>query len=146
MTLGRAAIPRVPYRRHRRAKHTTDYLLLVFIPLFAGVIVVPIAARFGLGSILGFLLAGVALSPLLETLGVDVESVQHVAEFGVVMMLFLIGLELRPALLWRMRGDPMGLRTDVAGRSYRRAGAGALLHRHRAADAQREGLMQSDGG
>ncbi len=107
MTLGRAAFPRVPYR-HQRAKHTTDDLLLVFIPLFAGVVVVPIAARFGLGTVLGSLLAGVALSPLLEALGVDVESVQHVAELRVVMMLFLIGLELRPALLWRMRGRLLG--------------------------------------
>ncbi|WP_353475090.1 monovalent cation:proton antiporter-2 (CPA2) family protein [Salipiger sp. H15] len=87
----------------------TGYLMLVFILLCAGVIVVPIATRFGLGSVLGYLLAGVALSPLLETLGVDVESVQHLAEFGVVMMLFLIGLELRPALLWRMRGRLLGL-------------------------------------
>ncbi|SDI24666.1 cation:proton antiporter [Alloyangia pacifica] len=87
----------------------TDYLMLVFILLFAGVVVVPIATRFGLGSVLGYLLAGVALSPLLETLGVDVESVQHLAEFGVVMMLFLIGLELRPVLLWRMRGRLLGL-------------------------------------
>lgn len=63
--------------------------MLVFILLFAGV-VVPIAARFGLSSVLGSLLPGVALSPLLETLGVDVGSVQHVAEFGVVMMLSLI--------------------------------------------------------
>ncbi|GAB3095235.1 cation:proton antiporter [Pseudomaricurvus hydrocarbonicus] len=72
----------------------TDILLLAFIFLVAGVIAVPIATRFSLGSVLGYLLAGIAISPLLTLLKVDVIAVQHFAKFGVVVMLFLVGLEL----------------------------------------------------
>ncbi len=86
-----------------------DYLLLIFVFLCAGVIAVPIAARLKLGSVLGYLLAGIGLSPLLKAFGVDVVALQHFAEFGVVMMLFLIGLELDPGRLWRMRGRFLGL-------------------------------------
>jgi CPA2 family monovalent cation:H+ antiporter-2 len=77
--------------------------------LVAGVIAVPIAARFGLGSVLGYLIAGIAISPLLRQLGVDVVSIQHFAELGVVMMLFLVGLELEPRMLWSMRHRLLGL-------------------------------------
>ena len=87
----------------------TDFLLLAFILLVAGVVAVPIATRFGLGSVLGYLLAGMALSPLLVFLGVDVEGMQQFAEFGVVMMLFIIGLELEPKRLWEMRHRLVGL-------------------------------------
>jgi len=87
----------------------TDFLLLAFILLVAGVVAVPIATRFGLGSVLGYLLAGMALSPLLGLLGVDVGAMQQFAEFGVVMMLFIIGLELEPKRLWAMRNRLMGL-------------------------------------
>lgn len=86
-----------------------DFLLLAFIFLVAGVIAVPIASRFGLGSVLGYLIAGILISPTLNFLGVDVVAVQHFAEFGVVMMLFLVGLELEPKLLWEMRGRLFGL-------------------------------------
>ncbi len=86
-----------------------DILLLAFLFLIAGVFAVPIASRLGLGSVLGYLLAGIALSPLLKQLGVDVISIQHFAEFGVVMMLFLIGLELEPRMLWEMRNKLLGL-------------------------------------
>ena len=78
----------------------TGFLLLAFTFLIAGVIAVPIASRLGLGSVLGYLVAGIALGPLLGALGVDVVSIQHFAEFGVVMMLFLVGLELEPKPLW----------------------------------------------
>ncbi len=74
----------------------TDFLLLSFVFLIAGVIAVPIASRLGLGSVLGYLIAGIVISPLLAFLGVDVIAIQHFAEFGVVMMLFLVGLELEP--------------------------------------------------
>ena len=84
-------------------------LLLAFLFLIAGVIAVPIASRLGLGSVLGYLLAGIALSPLLHQLHVDVVSIQHFAEFGVVMMLFLVGLELEPRMLWSMRDRLLGL-------------------------------------
>jgi CPA2 family monovalent cation:H+ antiporter-2 len=87
----------------------TDFLLLAFIFLIAGVISVPIASRLGLGSVLGFLIAGILISPVLAFLHVDVISIQHFAEFGVVMMLFLVGLELEPKLLWEMRGKLLGL-------------------------------------
>ncbi len=87
----------------------TGLLLLAFILLVAGVIAVPLATRLGLGSVLGYLLAGMALSPLLGFLGVDVVSLQHFAEFGVVMMLFLIGLDLKPKRLWEMRKRLIGL-------------------------------------
>ncbi|MEO1639409.1 MAG: cation:proton antiporter [Pseudomonadota bacterium] len=87
----------------------TDFLLLAFIFLIAGVIAVPIATRFGLGSVLGYLIAGIVISPILAVLNVDVISIQHFAEFGVVMMLFLVGLELEPKRLWQMRGQLLGL-------------------------------------
>ncbi len=87
----------------------TDFLLLAFIFLLAGVISVPIASRLGLGSVLGYLIAGIVISPLLALIGVDVISIQHFAEFGVVMMLFLVGLELEPKALWSMRTRLLGL-------------------------------------
>ena len=87
----------------------TDFLLLAFIFLIAGVVSVPIAARLGLGSVLGYLIAGIAISPILALLHVDVVSIQHFAEFGVVMMLFLVGLELEPKMLWSMRARLLGL-------------------------------------
>lgn len=87
----------------------TEFLLLATILLAVGVVAVPIASRLGLGSVLGYLIAGMAISPALETLGVDVISLQHFAEFGVVMMLFLIGLELEPRKLWELRVRLLGL-------------------------------------
>lgn len=87
----------------------TDFLLLAFVFLAAGVIAVPIASKLGLGSVLGYLIAGIVISPILTFLHVDVVSIQHFAEFGVVMMLFLVGLELEPKLLWSMRAKLLGL-------------------------------------
>jgi CPA2 family monovalent cation:H+ antiporter-2 len=69
----------------------TDLLLLGFIFLVAGVISVPIATKLRLGFVLGYLLAGIELSPLLTAIHVDVIAIHHFAEFGVVMMLFLLG-------------------------------------------------------
>ncbi|MFV0477338.1 MAG: cation:proton antiporter [Parahaliea sp.] len=87
----------------------TDFLLLAFIFLIAGVVTVPIASRLGLGSVLGYLIAGIIISPILVGLNVDLISIQHFAEFGVVMMLFLVGLELEPKMLWQMRSRLLGL-------------------------------------
>lgn len=87
----------------------TGFLLLAFVLLVAMIAAVPLASRFGLGSVLGYLIAGSLLAPLLRTLGVDVEGLQQFAEFGVVMMLFLIGLELEPKKLWQMRRRLIGL-------------------------------------
>jgi len=81
-----------------------------FIYLTAAVVSVPIAKRLGLGSVLGYLIAGMIVGPFgLGLVGEEGQDVMHFAEFGVVMMLFLIGLELEPSRLWRMRGPILGL-------------------------------------
>ena len=85
-----------------------SFLAQAFIYLFAAVAAVPIAKRLGLGSVLGYLLAGVAIGPFGLHLAGNAGEVMHFAEFGVVMMLFLVGLELRPARLWAMRGPVLG--------------------------------------
>ncbi len=90
--------------------HGEDFFFQAFIYLVAAVISVPLAKRLGLGSVLGYLLAGIAIGPFaLGLVGEEGQDVLHFAEFGVVMMLFLIGLELQPSLLWRMRGSILGL-------------------------------------
>ena len=86
-----------------------SFLLLSFLLLIAGVVAVPLASKLGLGSVLGYLIAGIVLGPVLLGLNVDVISLQHFAEFGVVMMLFLVGLELEPRRLWEMRAKLLGL-------------------------------------
>ena len=79
--------------------HDGGLLYQAFIFLMAAVFAVPLAKRLGLGSVLGYLLAGIAIGPFaLGLVGQDVESIMHFAEFGVVMMLFLVGLELQPNL------------------------------------------------
>jgi len=85
------------------------FLFQVFIFLSAAVISVPLAKRLGLGSVLGYLIAGVVIGPFVfGFIGQD-KDIMHIAEFGVVMMLFLIGLELKPSLLWKMRTPILGL-------------------------------------
>jgi glutathione-regulated potassium-efflux system ancillary protein KefC len=81
----------------------------IFIFLLAAVTAVPIAKRLGLGSIIGYLLAGIIIGPWALKLVPDEKSIMHFAEFGVVLMLFLIGLELKPALLWKMKKTIFGL-------------------------------------
>lgn len=85
------------------------FLYQASIYLAAAVIAVPIAARLGLGSVLGYLAAGILIGPVLGLVGSETEDLQHVAEFGVVVMLFLIGLELEPRALWDMRHKLLGL-------------------------------------
>lgn len=83
---------------------TTESLLLqTLVYLAAGVISVPIAKRLGLGSVLGYLVAGAVIGPFALSLVGQQADVMGFAEFGVVILLFLIGLEVRPALLWSMR-------------------------------------------
>ncbi|MBB6431119.1 monovalent cation:proton antiporter-2 (CPA2) family protein [Algisphaera agarilytica] len=84
-------------------------LLELFVFLAAAAIAVPIAKKLGLGSVLGYLVAGIAIGPFGLALIHDIEEVMHITEFGVVMMLFLVGLELKPALLWRMRLPILGI-------------------------------------
>ncbi|WP_415402408.1 cation:proton antiporter [Tateyamaria sp. SN3-11] len=86
-----------------------SFLYQASIYLAAAVIAVPIAARLGLGSVLGYLAAGILIGPVLGFVGAETEDLQHFAEFGVVMMLFLIGLELEPRALWDMRTKLLGL-------------------------------------
>lgn len=85
------------------------FLYQASIYLAAAVIAVPIAARLGLGSVLGYLMAGILIGPAFGLVGHETEELQHFAEFGVVMMLFLIGLELEPRALWDMRHRLLGL-------------------------------------
>ncbi|MGB0867212.1 MAG: monovalent cation:proton antiporter-2 (CPA2) family protein [Granulosicoccaceae bacterium] len=87
----------------------TEWLLQAFIYLFAAVLAVPLAKRLGLGSVLGYLIAGILIGPALGLVGDETQAIQHVAEFGVVMMLFLVGLELEPRALWAMRHKLLGL-------------------------------------
>ena len=85
-------------------------LAQAFVYLAAAVLGVPIAKRLGLGSVLGYLLAGVAIGPFaLGFVGTEGHHVMEFAEFGVVMMLFLVGLELKPSLLWQLRRPILGM-------------------------------------
>ena len=84
-------------------------LEMAVIYLAAAIIAVPIAKRIGLGSVLGYLLAGILIGPFLLGLVGDQTDVMHFAEFGVVMMLFLVGLELQPLRLWKLRHSIIGL-------------------------------------
>jgi len=86
-----------------------SFLFQATIYLGAAVIAVPLAARLGLGSVLGYLLAGIAIGPVTGLVGTETQDLQHFAEFGVVMMLFLIGLEMDPRALWNMRQRLLGL-------------------------------------
>jgi len=85
------------------------FLLQASLYLGTAVLIVPLAVRLGLGSVLGYLAAGLVLGPLLGLAGRETADLQHFAEFGVVMMLFLIGLELEPRALWEMRHRLLGL-------------------------------------
>tara|TARA_B110000211_G_scaffold45783_2_gene48787 strand:- start:166 stop:2031 length:1866 start_codon:yes stop_codon:yes gene_type:complete len=84
-------------------------LEMAVIYLAAAIIAVPIAKRLGLGSVLGYLIAGIVIGPFALGLVGDQTDVMHFAEFGVVMMLFLVGLELHPARLWKLRKSILGL-------------------------------------
>ena len=86
-----------------------SFLFQATIYLGAAVIAVPLAARMGLGSVLGYLAAGIVIGPVTGLVGTETQDLQHFAEFGVVMMLFLIGLELEPRVLWNMRDRLIGL-------------------------------------
>ncbi|MEE3358428.1 MAG: monovalent cation:proton antiporter-2 (CPA2) family protein [Pseudomonadota bacterium] len=84
------------------------FLSQASIYLLAALIAVPIASRLGLGSVLGYLAAGILIGPVFGLVTAS-SDLQHFAEFGVVMMLFLIGLELEPRTLWDMRHKLLGL-------------------------------------
>jgi CPA2 family monovalent cation:H+ antiporter-2 len=87
-----------------------DFLFQAMIYLAAAVVMVPVAKKLGLGSVLGYLLAGIVIGPaFFGFIGEEGQDLMHFAEFGVVMMLFLIGLELEPELLWKLRKPILGL-------------------------------------
>jgi glutathione-regulated potassium-efflux system ancillary protein KefC len=98
-----------------------SFLLDAAIYLLATVVFVPVAARLGLGSVIGYLLAGCMIGPFGLGLIRDVEAIFHFAEFGVVLMLFVIGLELELDRLWQLR------RSVFAGGALQMAGCGAVL-------------------
>ena len=99
--------------------HLADFLLGAFVYLAAAVVAAPLAARLGLGSVLGYLAAGVLIGPaILGLVGSEGQDVMHFAEFGVIVMLFLVGLELQPSKLWSLRKPILGLGgLQVAGTS-----------------------------
>src|SRR5210317_1888068 len=88
----------------------SGFFAQAFVYLLAAVVAVPLAKRLGLGFALGYIIAGIAIGPFVFGLvGEEGQDVMHFAEFGVVLMLFLVGLELEPSLLWRMRVSILGL-------------------------------------
>ncbi len=87
-----------------------DIMLQALIYLTATVICVPISKKLGMGSVLGYLIAGMLIGPFfLGLIGKEGEDIMHFAEFGVVMMLFIIGLELEPSQFWKMRRSIVGM-------------------------------------
>lgn len=89
-------------------EHLPSWLLNSFIYLSAAVIAVPLSRALGLGSIIGYLAAGIVIGPWGLGLVTNVQDILHFAEFGVVLMLFLVGLELEPKRLWSMRSPIFG--------------------------------------
>ncbi|XWW47625.1 cation:proton antiporter [Fibrella sp. USSR17] len=105
-----------------------SFFFQAMVYLAAAVIMVPIAKKVGLGSVLGYLLAGVLIGPAgLEFIGHEGTDIMHFAEFGVVMMLFVIGLELEPSRLWRLRKSILGMGGFQIGVTSVVVAGGALL-------------------
>ena len=100
-------------------------LIQALIYLGSAALIVPIAVRLGLGSVLGYLIAGCIIGPWGLRLVTDAESILHFAEIGVVLMLFIIGLELDPQRLWKLRAAVFG---GGALQMVIRRPAGAVLH------------------
>ncbi|VED11698.1 glutathione-regulated potassium-efflux system protein KefC [Escherichia coli] len=118
-------------------------LVQALIYLGSAALIVPIAVRLGLGSVLGYLIAGCIIGPWGLRLVTDAESILHFAEIGVVLMLFIIGLELDPQRLWKLRAAVFG-GGALADGDLRRP-AGAVLHVTWAALAGR-GIDRHDAG
>jgi glutathione-regulated potassium-efflux system protein KefB len=98
-----------PVSQAAEAAHGGFDLVPVVVLLAAAVIAVPLFRRAGLGTVLGYLAAGLAIGPYGFGLFHDAQSILHVAELGVVLFLFIIGLEMQPSRLWSMRGEIFGL-------------------------------------
>src|SRR5918993_5956748 len=84
-------------------------LVKVVTLLGAAVVAVPLFRRIGLGSVLGYLAAGLAIGPFGLALFTDPQGILHIAELGVVMFLFIVGLEMQPTRLWGLRREIFGL-------------------------------------
>src|SRR5512134_3697151 len=97
-----------PINVHEAAESSQGILVLVAI-LGAGALAVPLFRRLGLGSVLGYLAAGLVIGPFGLRLVTEPESILHVAELGVVLFLFVVGLEMRPSRLWALRTQIFGL-------------------------------------
>ena len=107
-------------------QHSLLFNALIY--LLAAVVAVPVAKRLGLGAVLGYLLAGMAIGPWGLRLITEVEDILHFSEFGVVLLLFLIGLELDPKRLWALRKPIFGWGSAQVGAvSALLFGAGLLL-------------------
>ncbi len=106
-----------------------EFFSQAFVYLASAVLIVPLAKKLGMGSVLGYLLSGIIIGPfVLGFVGSEEQDIMHVAEFGVVMMLFLVGLELEPSRLWRLRSSILGLGgLQVLGTSLLLAIPGVLL-------------------
>jgi monovalent cation:H+ antiporter-2, CPA2 family len=106
-----------------------EFFSRAFVYLAAAVVIVPLAKKLGMGSVLGYLISGIIIGPyVLAFVGKEGQDIMHVAEFGVVMMLFLVGLELEPSRLWRLRSSILGLGgLQVLGTSLLMAIPGVLL-------------------
>lgn len=87
----------------------SDMLLAGVLFLFAAVVAVPLAARLGIGAVLGYLIAGIAIGPWGLGFISDVDEILHFSELGVVFLMFIIGLELNPAKLWQLRRSIFGV-------------------------------------
>src|SRR6185295_1457854 len=99
-----------PSAAPRRTPMPLEELLTgAFVYLAAAVVAAPLFARLGLGSVLGYLAAGMVLGPSVLGLTGEVSEVMHVAEFGIIVMLFLVGLELQPAKMWELHKPIFGL-------------------------------------
>ncbi|WP_426197298.1 glutathione-regulated potassium-efflux system protein KefC [Massilia sp. DWR3-1-1] len=106
----------------------TNFLVNAVVYLGAAVLAVPIAKRFGLGAVLGYLIAGVAIGPWGLRLITEVDDILHFSEFGVVLLLFMIGLELEPKRLWALRRPIFGWGgAQVGAVTVALAGAALLL-------------------
>ena len=89
----------------------THYLADILVLLAAAIVAVPVFRRLGLGSVLGYLVAGAVVGPWGFGFIDQIEEIRHIAEFGVIFLLFIIGIELKPARLWVMRRMVFGLGT-----------------------------------
>lgn len=103
----------------------SDFLLAGVLFLFAAVAAVPLASRLGIGAVLGYLLAGIAIGPWGLGFISDVDEILHFSELGVVFLMFIIGLELNPSKLWQLRRSIFGVRRGTG--AVKRGVAGGII-------------------